>query len=112
MRPTCSLRWGDLQGAITGHLAQTSLHRGGAESKAPNLAVWGVTAPVTTRVPTLTQPVSSTGLVAYTLYRALSGLTGTVLAQLRAGYTSAASGAQRYPGLVGGPCAGGQAQDL
>src|SRR6476659_8677565 len=108
MRPTCSLRWGDLQGAITGHLAQTSLHRGGAESKAPNLAVWGLTAPVTTRVPTLTQPVSSTGLVAYTLYRALSGLTSTVLAQLRAGYTSAASGAQRYPGLVGGPCAGGQ----
>ena len=91
--------WGDLQGAITGHLAQTSLHRGGAESTAPNLAVRGVTAPVTTRVPALTQPVSSTGLVVCTVHGALSGLTGTVLVQLPAGYTSAASAAQRYPVL-------------
>ena len=33
--------WGDLRGAITGHLAQTSLHRGGAEKQAPNIAVRG-----------------------------------------------------------------------
>ena len=91
--------WGDLQGAITGNLAQTSLHRGGAESKAPNLTVGGVAAPVTARAPALTRPVSSTGLVAYKVHGPLSGLTGTVLVQLPAGYTSAASAAQRYPVL-------------
>lgn len=91
--------WGDLQGAITGHIVQTSLHRGGAEAKAPNLSVKGQTARVVTRVPPLTAPVSPTGLLQYTVHGAISGLTGTVLVQLPANYRSAAAVAQRYPVL-------------
>ena len=91
--------WGDLRGAITGHLAQTSLHRGGDERQAPNIEVRGHTARVADQVPGLTRPVTASGLMAYTVHGALSGLTGTVLVQLPAGYTSPAASTNRYPVL-------------
>ena len=91
--------WGDLRGAITGHVAQTSLHRGGAEAQAANIAVRGNAAQVATHAPPLTHGVSSTGLVSYTVHGPLSGLTGQVLVQLPAGYTSAAAATDRYPVL-------------
>jgi pimeloyl-ACP methyl ester carboxylesterase len=91
--------WGDLRGAFTGHLVQTSLHRGGAEKQAPNIAVRGHSAPVASHVPSLARRVSPSGLVAYTVHGATSGLTGKVLVQLPAGYTSPAASTPRYPVL-------------
>ena len=79
--------WADLQGAITGHMVQTSLDRGGREERAASIAVPGEAAHAAAHVPALTQPASSAGLVQYTVRGALSGLTGTVLVQLPAGYT-------------------------
>ncbi len=90
--------WGDLRGALTGHLTQTSLHRGGAETKAPDLAVHGKAAVAAASPPPLSQKVSSSGLVSYTVHGAVSGLTGTVLVQLPRGYTSTGA-ATRYPVL-------------
>jgi hypothetical protein len=87
--------WGDLQGAITGHVVQTSLHRGGGEAQAPNMPVRGPAAHAATHVPQLARPVGPSGLVAFTVHGMLSGLTGTVLVQLPAGYTPA----KRYPVL-------------
>jgi hypothetical protein len=91
--------WGDLRGAITGHLVQTSLHRGGAERQAPNIAVRGHAAPVAAHVPALGRRVGPSGLVGYTVHGAASGLAGKVLVQLPAGYTSAAASTRRYPVL-------------
>ncbi len=89
--------WGDLRGAMTGHLAQTSLHRGGAERQASGIAVAGDAAPVAMNPPALTRRVGSTGLLKYTVDGAMSGLRGTVLIQLPPGYRS--SGHKRYPVL-------------
>jgi hypothetical protein len=91
--------WADLHGALTGQVAQTALHRGGRERRAPNLAVGGVSAPVVSHVPALTEPVSSTGLVSFVVHGQLSGLTGNVVVQLPAGYTSAALANDTYPVL-------------
>ncbi|MBV9831106.1 MAG: hypothetical protein JOZ82_05880, partial [Marmoricola sp.] len=91
--------WSDLQGAMTGHVAQTSLHRGGLEAKAPDLAVHGHAAQVAATAPTLTQKVGSNGLVSYTVHGPISGLTGQVLVQLPSGYTSPAAAGRRYPVL-------------
>lgn len=90
--------WADLRGAVTGHLVETSLHRGASAPQPPNIPVTGQVAPVTGDPPPLTQPVSSTGLLTYVVHGALSGLTGTVLVQLPPGYTSAAA-TERYPVL-------------
>jgi hypothetical protein len=90
--------WGDLSGALTGHIAQTSLHRGGAERQAPNIAAAGDVAPVVPHPPPVTKPVGPTGLVTYVVHGPLSGLTGTVLVRLPPGYTSAGA-TSRYPVL-------------
>src|SRR4051812_21435522 len=74
--------WGDLRGAVTGHLAQTSLHRGGVERKAPEIPLIGHAAPVTLDPQPLKTPVSSSRLLKYTVHGAISGLTGTVLVHL------------------------------
>ena len=91
--------WGDLSGALTGHVAQTSLHRGGGEATAPDIAVRGRAARVASHTPALGRGVSPTGLVSYTVHGPLSGLTGQVLVQLPAGYTSAVAAGVRYPVL-------------
>jgi pimeloyl-ACP methyl ester carboxylesterase len=91
--------WGDLQGSLTGHLAQTSLHRGGGEGQAANLAVAGSTASVAAHPVPLPQGVGSSGLTKYVVHGPLSGLTGTVLVQLPPGYTSSAAAHARYPVL-------------
>jgi enterochelin esterase-like enzyme len=91
--------WGDLRGAITGHIMQTGLDRGGAATRAPNLAVRGHAAKVATHVPPLNHPVGSGGLLRYSLHGRLSGLTGSVLVVLPPGYTSAGASARRYPVL-------------
>lgn len=91
--------WGDLQGALTGHLAQTSLHRGGGEHDAPNMPVAGDVAPVAQHVQALPLPAGSTGLASYVVHGALSGLTGSVLVQLPAGYGSPSAASERYPVL-------------
>jgi enterochelin esterase-like enzyme len=91
--------WSDLRTAYTGQVVQTSLHRGGADHRAPNLDVAGVSAPVSPNVPPLTRPVPSSGLLSYSVHGPLSGLTGTVVVQVPPGYTSAANANQTYPVL-------------
>ncbi len=91
--------WGDLQGALTGHLAQTGLDRGGAASHAPDLRVRGEAARIAAHVPALTRPVGPGGLLTYTVHGALSGLTGTVLVQLPSAYVSSGETTRRYPVL-------------
>jgi hypothetical protein len=91
--------WADLQGAISGHIVQTGLDRGGAAALAPNVAVRGEAAKVAAHVPVLLQRVGANGLLSYTVHGALSGLSGTVLVQLPRDYTSAATSTQRYPVL-------------
>lgn len=89
--------WSDLQGAISGHISQTALDRGGAATQAPNIAVSGPAASVAAQVPPLTQQVGSDGLLRYTVHGAMSGLTGTVLVLPPSGYTSPAQATLRYP---------------
>lgn len=89
--------WGDLRGALTGHVVQTSLHRGGQERRAADLAVGGRAAAVASHVSTLGKQIGANGLAAYTVHGAQSGLTGTVLVQLPAGYSSPAAASERYP---------------
>ncbi len=91
--------WGDLRGAMTGHVVQTALDRGGAASQAPNLAVRGPVAKLPARVPALGRSVGPTGLLSYTVHGSLSGLTGTVLVRLPGDYTSARGSTQRFPVL-------------
>ena len=89
--------WADLQGALTGHMAQTALHRGGNEHQAPTLTVRGPAAPVAAH-PVSPGPVGPSGLAQYVVHGAASGLTGTVLVQLPPGYASSPA-SQRYPVL-------------
>ena len=89
--------WSDLEGALSGHIAQVALDRGGNATRAPDTAVRGTAAAVAAHVPALTQRAAAGGLLRYTVHGALSGLTGTVLVLLPSGYTSAAQAGQRYP---------------
>lgn len=90
--------WADLHGALTGHLVQTSVHRGASDRQPSSMRVTGQAAPVAGDPPPLTQPAGSAGLLEYTVHGALSDLTGTILVQLPPGYTSAGS-TERYPVL-------------
>ena len=89
--------WGDLRSAMTGHIAQTSLHRGGVERDAADLPVRGRAARVAARPQPPSGPVSRSGLAEYLVHGPLSGLTGTVLVQLPPGYLSAEAAHERYP---------------
>jgi hypothetical protein len=91
--------WSDLQGALTGHLAQTHLDRGGSASRALHIVVPGQAARASVHVPGLTVPVTATGLAKFSVQGPLSGLSGTVVVQLPAGYASAAEQAHHYPVL-------------
>lgn len=91
--------WGDLQGALSGHLAQTSLDRGGGADRAPDTAVRGEAAKVAAHVPALSGRVGKGGLLTYTVHGARSGLTGTVLVLLPGGYLSPSASAERFPVL-------------
>jgi hypothetical protein len=90
--------WSDLRAAMTGSYAQTSLHRGGAERRAADLAATGTVAPVARHPRALHQHVSPSGLAKYTVHGPLSGLTGRVLVELPTGYGVPGSH-QRYPVL-------------
>jgi pimeloyl-ACP methyl ester carboxylesterase len=92
--------WADLRTAYTGQpVAQTSLHAGGRDEQAPNIAVAGPVARVNPNVPPLTQPIGPSRLVIDTVHGRLSGLTGTVVVQIPPGYTSAADAHVTYPVL-------------
>lgn len=88
--------WSDLSGAMTGHLAQTTVQRGGS-AQVGNVSLPGA-APVLKHPGPPPEPVSSTGLGTYTVHGVFSGLTGTVLVQLPPGYSTAPS-TERYPVL-------------
>ena len=90
--------WNDLSGALSGHIAHTAYHRGGDPRRAPQIHVRGAAAPVAAHPPAVTRPVTSNGLVSYTVHGRLSGLTGKILVRLPAGYR-ASSPHERYPGI-------------
>lgn len=91
--------WGDLEGALSGHIAQTALDRGGVPSAAVAMRVRGTAAATSSQVPPLTVPVTPGGVATFTVHGPLSGLSGTVLVQLPPGYTSAAESSRHYPVL-------------
>ena len=91
--------WSDLRAAYTGQVVQSSLDRGGRDSRAPDIAVAGAVAPVSADVPPLTEPVGPSGLLSYTVHGRLSGLTGTIVVQVPPGYTSATNATETYPVL-------------
>ncbi|MCW2818966.1 MAG: putative esterase [Marmoricola sp.] len=91
--------WSDLQGSITGHVAQTHLDRGGVAVKAVHRQVTGVRAHVAAPVPPLRVPVTRSGVASFTVHGRHSGLTGQVVVQLPAGYSAPGSVHQRYPVL-------------
>jgi enterochelin esterase-like enzyme len=79
--------WADLRTAVSGHLVQTSVDRGGPQAGAPDQPVGGVAAPVaSTPVPVTGTP--DHGALRYVVHGPLSGLTGTVLVRLPPGYGS------------------------
>lgn len=88
--------WGDLSNAVTGHLAQTSVHRGATGASAADLPVAGTAAPVASTPVPVTGRTAGGGVTAFTVHGALSGLTGTLLVRVPPGY---ASGSTRYPVL-------------
>jgi pimeloyl-ACP methyl ester carboxylesterase len=91
--------WADLRGALTGNIAQTSLHRGGKESQALRTPVVGGGAAAVSAHPVpLGRKIGPGGLTEYAVTGAESGLTGQVLVQLPAGYTTAPP-TRRYPVL-------------
>ena len=91
--------WADLHGALSGHIAQTGLDRGGEANQAPDLHVRGGAAKVAAHVASVHEPAGSKGLLSYTVHGPLSGLTGSVLVQLPTGYSSASATTRRYPVL-------------
>jgi pimeloyl-ACP methyl ester carboxylesterase len=92
--------WGDLSGALSGHIAHTSLQRGGSARLAADATVHGTVAPVVAHPRALTRPVSPSGTVTYTVHGPLSGLTGRILVRLPQGYESSPP-SMRYPVLEG-----------
>jgi enterochelin esterase-like enzyme len=91
--------WGDIKGALTGHVAMTRLNRGATAASAANTRVTGSAAAAAGSTPPLSVPVSPTGVAQFTVTGPLSGLTGTVFVQLPPGYSSPASAGLRYPVL-------------
>lgn len=91
--------WSDLQGAITGHVAQTHLNRGGVASHAVHQRVRGAHARNVASVPPLRAPVTRSGVATFTVHGRRSGLTGQVVVQLPAGYSAPGNAQQRYPVL-------------
>lgn len=102
--------WTDLRGALGGATTITSLARGASAGSAATKAVpGGAAGPSSGTLPPLPTGIGADGVVAYTVTGPQSGLTGTVVVQLPAGYTDAADAAVRYPvietfqGYPGGP---------
>jgi enterochelin esterase-like enzyme len=87
--------WGDLDGALSGHITQSSLNRGGDAAHAADRHVRGHAAKVPQRLVPLSQQVGQDGLSSYTVHGAHSGLTGQVLVQLPSGFSTH----QTYPVL-------------
>ncbi len=91
--------WGDLQGALTGQVAQTHLDRGAVAARSVSQHVVGVHARVAPAVPPLKVPVTRSGLATFEVHGARSGLTGQVVVQLPAGYSAPGDAHRRYPVL-------------
>ena len=91
--------WGDLQGALTGQVAQTHLDRGAVAARSVSRRVVGVHARVARAVPPLKVPVTRSGLATFEVHGARSGLTGQVVVQLPAGYSAPGDAHRRYPVL-------------
>ena len=102
--------WADLQGALGGSTATTSLARGANPKSAATRAVpGGARASAEGTLPGLPSRVGADGVITYTVQGRVSGITATVVVQLPPGYTAPSNAAVRYPvietfqGYPGGP---------
>lgn len=93
--------WADLQGAVTGHVAQTALDRGGSATRALDAHVSGPAAQAAAQLPPLPGRIAPNGVVQFAVTGPLSHISGTVDVQLPPGYTSPRSRRTRYPVLEG-----------
>ena len=90
--------WTDLRGAFSGAPTATALSRGVLASHAASRKVAGTAATAGKKLPPLpTAQVDLSGVISYTVKGPLSGITGTVIVQLPAGYTNPTNASVRYP---------------
>lgn len=90
--------WTDLRGAFSGVPTATALSRGALASHAASRKVAGTAATAGKKLPPLpTAQVDLSGVISYTVKGPLSGITGTVMVQLPAGYTNPTAASVRYP---------------
>ena len=90
--------WTDLRGAFSGAPTATALSRGALASHAASRKVAGTAATAGKKLPPLpTAQVDLSGVISYTVKGPLSGITGTVIVQLPAGYTNPTNASVRYP---------------
>jgi len=92
--------WTDLTAAFHSTPTSTIVQRGTAASKAAARAAAGPAAEAGKSLPPLpTGRMSASGVISYTVRGRLSGIVGTVIVQLPAGYTAANNAGVRYPVL-------------
>ncbi|HET9649492.1 MAG TPA: alpha/beta hydrolase-fold protein, partial [Microlunatus sp.] len=89
--------WSDLQGALGGNVATTSVARGAQASAAAERKVAGPAATSLGLPPPLPAGAAAKGLLSYTVKGPLSGITASVVVQLPPGYSSPANARERYP---------------
>jgi enterochelin esterase-like enzyme len=90
--------WTDLRGAFSGVPTATALSRGALASHAASRKVAGTAATAGKKLPPLpTAQVDLSGVISYTVKGPLSGITGTVMVQLPAGYKNPTAASVRYP---------------
>lgn len=91
--------WTDLQGAIDGTVIKTSLTRGATATKAASRSMPGPAASTPASGPSLPAGANEGRAITYAVHGPLSGLDGTVVVQLPAGYLSPANAGVSYPVL-------------
>ena len=88
--------WTDLGGALGGNPTATRLSRGTTASHAARVKAPGAAATAGAVLPPL-PPMSSSGVITYTVKGARSRLTATIVVQLPPGYTDHRNATVRYP---------------
>ena len=90
--------WTDLRGAFGGAPTATALARGATASHVTTRKVRGPAATTDGALPPLPVGLGGpTGVISYTVKGPLSGITGTVVVKLPAGYTAPGNASVRYP---------------
>jgi enterochelin esterase-like enzyme len=90
--------WSDLKGAFTAPPTVTALSEGGEAGRAARTKVRGEAAHLTSGSPTLPKGTKAkSGVISYKVKGPASGVTGSVVVELPAGYSDPAKAHTRYP---------------